>query len=258
MTRSTLPGRLSGRTVFLAASVPDSERHPEYLQIADAPFQIEQAVVSLARAVFSEGGRLVFGGHPSISPLVAMVAGEYREPLRAEEHEERPVAQVAIYQSEAFREVIPHDTDLLIRMGLAEEHWIPAVDGERFVRGKGSGGVQCPLSLKVMRERMIDETRPAAMVCIGGMEGVEAEVRLFGKRGIVFTLARTGGAAAILSQEAADVIAVDEVVLRDLRSRDTEFSGFRDLPREGDIEVIPFPLIMQSIVDHIAEGEARL
>src|SRR4051794_31938323 len=92
--------RLSGKTVFLCASVPDRQRAKKYRRLENAAFEIEQAVISLARAVFSEGGRLLFGGHPSISPLVATVAGEYRETGFAERRGEAPPAPVLIYQSE--------------------------------------------------------------------------------------------------------------------------------------------------------------
>jgi hypothetical protein len=82
--------RLRGKAIFLSASVPSPKRNEQYQRIEDAHFEIEQAVISLARAVFSESGQLVFGGHPAISLLVAMVAGEYREPRYAETGEEKP------------------------------------------------------------------------------------------------------------------------------------------------------------------------
>src|SRR5580698_2066592 len=93
------PGRLKNVVVFLSGSVPN---RPGFDKVEEAPFLIEQAVVSLARAVFAEGGRLVFGAHPSISPLVASVASEYR--LAGSPDEIRPVI---VYQSEAFTEVLP-------------------------------------------------------------------------------------------------------------------------------------------------------
>src|SRR5690348_16641625 len=105
-----LGSRLRGKTILLSASVPAPERAKEYQRVEDAHFQIEQAVISLARAVFSESGQLVFGGHPAISPLVAMVAGEYREPRYAESHQEKPIAPIRIFQSRAFEGFLPDDT----------------------------------------------------------------------------------------------------------------------------------------------------
>jgi hypothetical protein len=243
--------RLRGRSVFLSARVPDPARDGRFSRISDASFQIEQAVISLARAVFSEGGRLVFGGHPSISPLVAIVAGEYRVPNVTEGGAERPPPQVAIYQSKAFREAIPHDTDLLIRLGLAEEHWIDALNGERFIIGKGPANYQCPESLREMRARMIEEADPIAMVCIGGMEGVLAEAEMFlaeKRRRPVFVLARTGGAASMMAEQKGPSIPIDVEIMRDLVPTDDKAGE----DRLGGIEVHPYPLIMQTLIDRIA------
>lgn len=247
MSRFRSSRRLLGRTILLSASVPDPERDERFFQIPDAAFQIEQAVVSLARAVFAAGGRLAFGGHPSISPLVALIAGEYRSATYAESLKERAPPQVTIYQSEVFREWIPQDTDLLIRLGLAEEHWVPAAVGESYKPGAGSAHRQCPKSLLAMRARMIEETAPAAMVCIGGMEGVIAEAAMFACHGPVFALARTGGAAFVLAQE-EKAMAIDRQVIRDAGLAEDDAKA-----RDGDeVEVFPYPLIMQTIVDRIA------
>src|SRR5262249_59078396 len=56
-----------GDVIFLSASVPIREGWAEDAQ----PAEIEEAIVSIARAVFARNGRLLFGGHPSVSPLVA-------------------------------------------------------------------------------------------------------------------------------------------------------------------------------------------
>ena len=258
------PRRLAGKSVFLSASVPDPSRDERFQRIQDAPFQIEQAVISLARAVFSEGGRLVFGGHPSISPLVATVAGEYRVPVLAETSVERLPPQVVIYQSELFRKVIPHDTDLLIQLGLAEEHWTKPVGGEQFVPGEGSAHEQCPKSLEAMRRQMLADTRPSAMVCIGGMEGVLLEAGLYGAledHGPVFTLERTGGAAALFGTPVAkDIAALPELLVEpiDLTVMDAfdKLSSTELGRREGEIDVLPYPLIMQTVVDRIAPPPA--
>jgi hypothetical protein len=259
MTTIESAQRLRGQAVFLSASVPDPARDAQFSQIADAAFHVEQAVISLARAVFSEGGRLVFGGHPSISPLVAIVAGEYRAPNLAEGSEERAPPQVVIYQSEAFRESIPHDTHLLIRLGLAEERWIEAIDGERFIPGEGPGHAQCPRSLDAMRARMIKETDPVAMVCIGGMEGLLIEAEMFGSQEEhrpVFTLARTGGAASIVADWEDQTIPIDLEVMKELFGQE----DFKTETRQDVIDVLPYPLIMQTIIDRIAlpaEGAGR-
>ena len=90
----TTKSRLHGVAVFLSASVPSPERSHEYNRIPEAPLRIEEAVMSIARAIFMEGGTLVFGAHPSISPLVARVIGHYYLPAPAEEsHSEKKTGQ---------------------------------------------------------------------------------------------------------------------------------------------------------------------
>ena len=66
-------GLLRGRSVFLSASIPV---RPGFRRVSGAAVEIEEAVVSFARAVLKEEGTVVFGAHPSISPLVASVASE--------------------------------------------------------------------------------------------------------------------------------------------------------------------------------------
>src|SRR5437764_7639893 len=95
-----------------------------------AHLDIEEAVVSLARAVFSEEGRLVFGGHPSISPLVASVAADYYPAtFGAGKNAEPPVS---IYQSLCYEGYIPDTTRLLREMGYAEVIWTRAEEAEQF------------------------------------------------------------------------------------------------------------------------------
>lgn len=259
MTYSTVKTRtaLRGRTVFLSASVPDVKRAERYNRIEDAAFEIEQAVISLARAVFSEGGRLVFGGHPAISPLVAMVVGEYREPRFAEGADERRTPPVEIYQSRAFEGYLPDDTLLMHRLGYASIHWVDAVDGERFNPEAPVEDVQCTKSLRGMRETMLESSNPDAMVCIGGMEGLESELAVALERGRpfpIYVLERTGGAAALLRERH----------LTGLRMIDTEVMARVDQMRTklgvpiqaGETHIrqalVPYPLVMQTIVEEIA------
>jgi hypothetical protein len=248
---------LLGKTVFLSASVPNEMRAERYNRVEDAAFEIEQAVISLARAVFSEGGRLVFGGHPAISPLVAMVVGEYREPRFAESAEMRRSAPVEIYQSRAFEGYLPDDTLLMYRLGYASIHWVDAVDDEHFDPDAFAENVQCPSSLKRMRETMLEAARPDAMVCIGGMEGLEDEVALALERRHrfpIYVLERTGGAAALLRTRHLDRFRMidTEIVTRVDRMR-AEL-GVAVQPGEAHIRraLVPYPLVMQTIVEEIA------
>ncbi len=248
---------LNGKTVFLSASVPNEERAEHYNRIEDAAFEIEQAVISLARAVFSEGGRLVFGGHPAISPLVAMVVGEYREPRFAESAEERRNALVEIYQSRAFEGYLPDDTLLMYRLGYASIHWVDAVNNEHFDPQALEADVQCRSSLKRMRETILDTARPDAMVCIGGMEGVEDEVALALQRERTFpiyVLERTGGAAALFRRRNLKrVRMIDTEIVARVDQRREEL-GVAKPGREMHIQraLVPYPLVMQTIVEEIA------
>lgn len=186
-----MPQDLAQRSIFLSASVPLQARAPIYHVLDNQVDWIEEAVIAVARAVLGQRGQLVFGAHPSISPLVAMVAGEYIE----------PVPRVHIYQSRAYEGYIPDETSAMVRAGLAVMHWIDAADGERF-NPSMRGQPQCQASLRAMREAMLRETAPAAMVGIGGMEGVEDEAELFAdlRPGQpIFLLQSTGGATRLLA-----------------------------------------------------------
>jgi hypothetical protein len=244
------PGRLEGRAVFLSASVPAPESAEHYRRVADAHLEIEEAVISLARAVFSEGGTLVFGGHPAISPLVAMVAGEYLRP-RAGAGTARGEPPIHIYQSRIFEGHLPQETPAMFRAGYARLHWTEAVDGERYDPDLPRDRPRYPASLRHMRETMIGESRPAAMVCIGGMEGVEQEVEIFARlrpAAPIYTFAETGGAAALLAEaRAGSVRAIDREVLARL-------AEVRGRPVASATSVVPYPLIAQRLVAELAHS----
>ncbi|MFG1384336.1 SLOG domain-containing protein [Xanthobacter versatilis] len=258
-------------TLFLSASVPSQARAERFRRHLNAAFEIEQAVISLARAIFARGGRLVFGGHPTISPLVAMVAGEYRKPRRAESGEESAPASVVIYQSEAFREHVEEATLLIYTLESTRIEWVPAIGDERFDPKLPRGQPQCPLSLEAMRRRMLTETEPHAMVCIGGMEGVLKEAELFNELypgHPIYVLEATGGAAAELAATGGSrVKVVDVELLDDLARRRADAPpprGSDDSPfpvpkRVGEEEgpVIPYPLIFQTLVAQLMEGRDR-
>ena len=150
----------AGDVIFLSASVPYRGGWREDARPAD----IEEAIVSVSRAVFSRGGRLLFGGHPSVSPLIASIAGEYYPADPERRH--RPVIT---FQSEFFRGRLPDETWDLYRMGWSSIIWTPEVPDNQ------------PDSLKLMREAMLrhPETPPKAMIAVGGMEGIFEEAEMF-------------------------------------------------------------------------------
>ncbi|WP_247234612.1 hypothetical protein [Telluribacter sp. SYSU D00476] len=193
-------------TILLSASVPSERRSKKYeenyIKIKNAQIQIEEAIIGLSRNIFQANGKIVFGGHPSISPLVAMIATEFRinmeiENISRNEGKEKPIT---IFQSRAYEKVIPNETINLFTLGYTNIVWTDAVSGEEF-NPNIQGELQCEKSLELMRDKMINE-QIDALVCIGGMEGVEREFEMFREyhpRKPVFLLKSTGGATKILA-----------------------------------------------------------
>jgi len=232
-------------TILLSASVPSEKRKEKYWKIKNAQIQIEEAVIGLARNTFQAGGRLIFGGHPSISPLVAMVATEFDLNRNVEERRDGEGQKpIVIFQSRAYEEVIPQETTGLFTLGYSDIVWTDAKNGEYYLPGKADSR-QCAASLEEMRRVMID--RPIdALVCIGGMEGVEEEFRMFKERHpgkLIFLLERTGGATRILAQEFST-----EKSIRVIDRLDDD-EPVRD--ERNEFEIIPYGYITALIVQEI-------
>ena len=272
---------LAGRAVFLSASVPSPERAERYRRIPEAFARVEQAVLRVASAVFNAGGSLVFGGHPSISPLVGYLCTQYQPPP-SEPGESAPLKnrepstapRVFLWQSQAFRGTWAEPSKRLAGMPGVSVYWTPAADGERFDPDR-LGERQCPVSLEIMRHSMINESKPVAMVAVGGMEGVEEEFsvfRQFRKTAPVYALPTTGGAAEILFKNHCDA------ATGAVRSFDAEVKGHvlafrkREMeqerikrkklggpplvdPDDGDVVVIPYANVairtVEDIVRHL-------
>lgn len=243
-------GLLKGKRIFLSASIPSPERSNHYKRQDDAPWRIRDAVTSVIHAVFAAGGQLVFGGHPMISPLVLLIAGEHFAPSDGEA--ERPIT---VYQSRAFESDLTVETELLEQLGYAEIRLIEISEDENPLSARRPESK----SLLLMRRRMLEDRGLDAAVMIGGMEGIEEEYRLARMRDLqTFLLPTTGGAAAILAMLERDqgTRFIDEVV------RD-EINGVLQSNREGipsDQEnLIPrtfvsYPLVAQELVRQIAGG----
>jgi hypothetical protein len=183
MTRpATQPLDLAGRYVFLSASFPSGERATHYAEAR--PGDIADAVVAIARGVLTGGGRLAFGGHPTISPLVLMVAAEY---------ETRDASRVMIYQSRLFAGLVREETLLLEREGHGTIRWTDPVEGDSLELG-----LEHLASLDLMRRTMLAEVNPVTAFFVGGMEGVASEY-LLAKDMLpdapLFCIAAAGGAA---------------------------------------------------------------
>jgi hypothetical protein len=259
--------RLETMTVFLSASVPtrDFVRTDLYTgelpRFDDQDLRIEAAVTAVARAVFRERGQLVFGGHPAISPLVAMVADEYfpastgesrdAEQAAAEPRVRRPII---VFQSKCFERVIVDDVRDMERLGQASVVWTNPVEGEVFNEAR-AGDKQCDKSLALMRDQMLHAEPLAAMICIGGMDGIFEEFQAYvasGNAKRIFVFSTTGGAScqlATMTSESTTIEIVDE--------------RFSDLPfgQAHAEHVPPYDNIAQMIVEKLAgpdDGDSPL
>lgn len=159
--------------LFLSASVPILGRADgKYLATADV-IAIRDAVIALV-SVAMPHYRLIWGGHPSITPLIANV-------LR---HSNRDVNKcVTLYQSGFFVKEFPRENN----------------DVEHVVVIKALENREN--SLELMRRKMIVENDFAAAVFIGGMDGVEDEYKMFIEshpNAKIIPVASTGAAALAL------------------------------------------------------------
>ena len=158
------------KQVFLSASIPLVERNPLYYETADV-IAIRDCVNSLAKIVLPNF-RLVWGGHPSITPLISSVLESID--VNIKEH-------VHLYQSDYFRQTFPVENE-----SFSESLIITDNIGSRDE------------SLALMREKMIVNNDFIAGIFVGGMEGVRDEFELFTQshpETMVLPMASTGAAA---------------------------------------------------------------
>ncbi len=169
---------------LLSASVPDPDRWPSGFD----PFAITDAVVAVARSVFTSGGKILTAAHPTIAPLILQVGDRFPG------GEEK---RVVLFQSRLFETEIAPATKAMMRRDYVQLVWTPAVKGDR---PQPEHGAQ---SLERMRAAMMEVPIQAAFF-IGGMEGVAVEYDLVRARhpdAACFAFARPGGAAADLVVE---------------------------------------------------------
>jgi hypothetical protein len=160
------------KKIFLSASIPDPDRDPVFYVTADI-IAIRDAVKALA-AVVIPNYTLVWGGHPSITPLIRFVLERMDSSVQV---------HVTLYQSLFFEKDFPEDN---------------ASFGKIILTGKLPTLKQ---SVDLMRLKMMSENKFAAGIFIGGMEGIFEEYKLFRElhpRASVFPVASTGAAANIL------------------------------------------------------------
>lgn len=164
------------KSIFLSASIPLPERDEKYIGTADI-IAIRDAVIALTTVVLPHH-RLIWGGHPSITPLIYYVMERLN--LNIQEH-------ITLYQSRFFEKYFPEDNNKFENIVFTD-----VVDNDR------------EKSLLYMRHKMLDESEFSAGIFIGGMEGVEEEYDMFIEKhpkALVLPIASTGAGAKKIYDE---------------------------------------------------------
>lgn len=183
------------KNIFLSASIPLPERHPKYYETADI-VAIRDAVIALASISLNQY-RIIWGGHPSITPLIyyvieRMIINKFKKddwdlPLTEEEKvfvnaqlKGSIQDHVLLYQSLYFKDDFPPENEMFQNVVLTPKF----------------GDI--PSSIRVLREKMLNDNEFSAAVFIGGMDGVEEEFkmfRVFHPNALLLPIASTGAAA---------------------------------------------------------------
>jgi hypothetical protein len=137
--------------VFLSASVPDEKRAPGFAKTADV-VAITSAVNAVMQVVLGRR-RLVWGGHPAITPVVRLVA----ESMKVDYGK-----WVYLYQSTYFKDIFLEDN----------AHFQNVIFTDTVADNREA-------SLALMRETMFSSTKFQAAVFVGGMQGIIDEFELF-------------------------------------------------------------------------------
>ncbi|NHE55792.1 SLOG domain-containing protein [Cyclobacterium plantarum] len=160
------------KNIFLSASVPLPDRDAKYIESADI-IAIRDAVIALTTVVLPYH-RIIWGGHPSITPLIYYVMQKLG--MNIQDH-------VKLYQSRWFEKMFPKDNNKF----------------ENIVFTDSQGDISS--SIKHMRERMLSENEFAAAIFIGGMNGIEDEFKMFVEyhpNALLIPVSSTGAATKIV------------------------------------------------------------
>ena len=160
------------KKIFLSASTPYPYRDKKYYNTADI-VAIRDAVRALATVVVPSA-HLIWGGHPAITPLIRQIL----EVLHTD-----PAEHITLYQSAYYKKLFPADNNYFEKIIIVPE------------------ANDINSSLYNMRYEMLNRSRFAVGIFIGGMEGVIEEHKMFTKAqpdAIVLPIASTGAAAKII------------------------------------------------------------
>jgi hypothetical protein len=203
-------------SLVLSASVPVA-RNSDDFDAADRPLvdlfnaryvdtarpdRIRAAVSALASVALQRKFRLLFGAHPTISPMILQVAHALQS----------PPGSILIFQSAAYLGVIPDITfklthrpsgQLILTADKDRQVPPPAVPPSRWQQQQAP----YPHSIDFMRKTMMSVPGIRGAAFIGGMPGVEIEARMFRSEHPLrprYALPTAGGAAALLDTQSPD------------------------------------------------------
>jgi len=163
--------------IFLSASIPYKERDKKFYDTADF-IAIRDAVRALATVVIPKA-HLVWGGHPSITPLIRFVVDKMNVDVK--EH-------VTLYQTLFFEDKFPSDNFSFENIELTPKY----------------GSIK--ESVDNMRNTMIQSKEFKVGIFIGGMEGIIDEYKQFKAvhpEALILPIASTGAAAKIIYENAS-------------------------------------------------------
>ena len=177
------------KKVFLSASVPLPGRDAKYFNTVDIT-AVRDAVIALTTVVLPKHV-LVWGGHPSITPLIYYVME--RLGLNIQEH-------VKLYQSRWFEGSFPDDNNKFKNVTFTPK------------------GKDILTSINMMREQMLSENQFSAAVFIGGMNGIEDEYDMFVSKHpntLILPVASTGAATKIVYDDKLPIKLKNPRLLKD-------------------------------------------
>ena len=189
--------------IFLSASVPTPDRDPKFYETVDV-IAIQEAIRALVSTLVEQDGRLVFGGHPAITPMIRTLLNNVGE---------SPYEYITLYQSAYFKPKFPTENKYFEKLKV-----VSAVKDDK------------KQSLFKMRKKMIGEKDYDCAVFIGGMEGIFDEFKMF--RNIhpelpAFPIASTGAAALLVYEKY-------QYTCKILKSEYTYQKVFRHIFREAE------------------------
>ena len=186
------------KNIFLSASIPLPERHLKYYETADI-IAIRDAVIALASIALPQH-RIIWGGHPSITPLIYYVVERTIINNLERENWELPLSErekelvnkelkgkiqnhVTLYQSLYFKDRFPEDNEKF----------------ENIVFTENVGDIHS--SIQLMRSKIFYDNKFSAAIFIGGMDGIEVEYNMFREYhpdALLLPIASTGAATKIV------------------------------------------------------------